>query len=67
MTAEDAAPVSNGLAVSHELRGYALPTSALTTRLPEKDRGRTPLVLIGCGSFSPITYRESSDSANTEK
>jgi hypothetical protein len=39
-----------------ELKNYALPTSRLTTKLGEKDRGRTPLVLCACGSFSPITY-----------
>ena len=39
-----------------ELKNYVLPTSRLTTKLEEKDRGRTPLVLCACGSFSPITY-----------
>ena len=42
-----------------ELKNYALPTSRLTTKLGDKDTGRTPLVLCACGSFSPITYRMS--------
>jgi hypothetical protein len=41
----------------YELESYSLPASRLTMRLKEKDRGRTPLVLCACGSFSPITYR----------
>jgi len=40
----------------YELESYSLPASRLTMRLKEKDRGRTPLVLCACGSFSPITY-----------
>ncbi|KIW08643.1 nicotinate (nicotinamide) nucleotide adenylyltransferase [Verruconis gallopava] len=56
------APPTNGAVQSpvqlreHELKDYALPTSRLTMKLGEKDRGRTPLVLCACGSFSPITY-----------
>jgi hypothetical protein len=45
---------SNGW--SNELKSYQFPTQVLTTKLGEKDRGRTPLVLCACGSFSPITY-----------
>jgi len=39
-----------------ELRDYRLPTDRLKRKLDEKDKGRTPLVLCACGSFSPITY-----------
>lgn len=39
-----------------ELRDYRLPTDRLKRKLDDKDKGRTPLVLCACGSFSPITY-----------
>jgi hypothetical protein len=39
-----------------ELREYRLPTDRLKRKLDEKDKGRIPLVLCACGSFSPITY-----------
>jgi hypothetical protein len=42
--------------LDEELKNYKLPTNRLTKKLGEKDRGRTPLVLCACGSFSPITY-----------
>jgi nicotinamide mononucleotide adenylyltransferase len=57
MNSHDSAPGSNGLTSLHELRNYALPTNALTTKLGEKDRGRIPLACVACGSFSPPTYR----------
>jgi hypothetical protein len=40
----------------NELSNYELPTRRLKRKLDEKDKGRTPLVLCACGSFSPITY-----------
>lgn len=40
----------------NELEDYKLPTKRLKRKLDEKDKGRTPLVLCACGSFSPITY-----------
>lgn len=57
MNEHDNAPVMNGRTSIEELQEYSLPTSALTMKLGEKDRGRIPLVLVACGSFSPCTYR----------
>ena len=39
-----------------ELRDYRLPTDRLKRKLDEKGKGRIPLVLCACGSFSPITF-----------
>jgi hypothetical protein len=48
--------VTNGHGSSNELRNYTFDTLALTKKLSPKDKGRQPLVLCACGSFSPITY-----------
>ncbi|KAJ2993070.1 hypothetical protein HDV02_002661 [Globomyces sp. JEL0801] len=34
--------------------GYTLPRHKLKTKL--KDSTKTPLVVVGCGSYSPVTY-----------
>jgi hypothetical protein len=57
MDINDSTPALNGLLSSHELRDYSLDTQALTVKLSEEDRGRIPIALIACGSFSPPTYR----------
>jgi hypothetical protein len=49
----------NGHVGSGELENYSLPTQGLTNELAAADKGRTPLVLCACGSFSPITMRTS--------
>lgn len=43
-----------GNSTTEELEGYEFPTHRLKKCL--SDSGRTPLVLVACGSFSPITY-----------
>jgi hypothetical protein len=53
----DAASSSTAAKTVPELENYSLPTARLRMRLSEKDKGRVPLVLCACGSFSPITYR----------
>ncbi|KAK7704035.1 Nicotinamide/nicotinic acid mononucleotide adenylyltransferase 1 [Botryosphaeria dothidea] len=44
----------NGVGDALPLAGYEFPTQRLKKVL--SDSGRTPLVLVACGSFSPITY-----------
>jgi len=64
MTVTEDKPAQNGdgfasslqPAPQHELSDYQLPTNRLKRKLDEKNKGRTPLVLCACGSFSPITY-----------
>jgi len=64
MTATEGKAAQNGDGVAsnlqpvppYELSDYHLPTNRLKRKLDEKDKGRTPLVLCACGSFSPITY-----------
>ncbi|EOD43743.1 putative nicotinamide mononucleotide adenylyl transferase protein [Neofusicoccum parvum] len=46
--------VQNGIDDAMTLPGYEFPTRRLKNVL--SDSGRTPLVLVACGSFSPITY-----------
>ncbi|KAL1625961.1 Nicotinamide/nicotinic acid mononucleotide adenylyltransferase 1 [Neofusicoccum ribis] len=48
------AAVQNGIDDAMTLPGYEFPTRRLKNVL--SDSGRTPLVLVACGSFSPITY-----------
>ncbi|KAF2672822.1 nicotinamide mononucleotide adenylyl transferase [Microthyrium microscopicum] len=55
MSEEQGTSTANGHGQTTELKGYSLPTDVLTG-LQEKDRGRIPLVLCACGSFSPVTY-----------
>jgi nicotinamide mononucleotide adenylyltransferase len=45
---------TNGQNEFHNDSGYSFPDSKLKTTL--KDSSKTPLVLVACGSFSPITY-----------
>ncbi|KAK7534998.1 uncharacterized protein J3D65DRAFT_432185 [Phyllosticta citribraziliensis] len=53
--AAPAPDVDNAATTTHlELEGYEFPTHRLKKCL--SDSGRTPLVLVACGSFSPITY-----------
>ncbi|KAF2415415.1 nicotinamide mononucleotide adenylyl transferase [Tothia fuscella] len=56
MDINNTAPAARGLVSSEELRNYSLETSALTTKLSQDDRGKIPLAVIACGSFSPPTY-----------
>lgn len=48
------AAAQDGVVNDMTLPGYEFPTQRLKTVL--NDSGRTPLVLVACGSFSPITY-----------
>jgi nicotinamide mononucleotide adenylyltransferase len=47
---------TNGMLSEHELREYKFPTEALTLTLSPEDRGKTPLAIVACGSFSPLSY-----------
>jgi len=74
MTATEGKAAQNGDGVAnnlqptppHELSDYHLPTNRLKRKLDEKDKGRTPLVLCACGSFSPITYRMLAPPSNNQ-
>ncbi|KAL2354891.1 nicotinamide mononucleotide adenylyl transferase [Cryomyces antarcticus] len=46
--------MQNGVEVQQTLDNYVFPTGKLQTRL--RDSSKTPLVLVSCGSFSPITF-----------
>lgn len=53
MTARAAAPTA-GFVSTQTLANYHFPTHRLKSR--QDDPTRTPLVLVACGSFSPITF-----------
>ncbi|KAK5006597.1 Nicotinamide/nicotinic acid mononucleotide adenylyltransferase 1, partial [Cryomyces antarcticus] len=54
MAGMDHDAMQNGVEVQQTLDNYVFPTGKLQTRL--RDSSKTPLVLVSCGSFSPITF-----------
>ena len=53
MTAQAATPTTGSVS-TQTLANYRFPTHRLKSR--QNDPTRTPLVLVACGSFSPVTY-----------
>jgi len=53
MTTQAAAPTAGSVS-TQTLANYRFPTHRLKSR--QSDPTRCPLVLVACGSFSPITY-----------
>jgi nicotinamide mononucleotide adenylyltransferase len=47
-------PPAQTAPAAQTLENYTFPTNRL--RLQQNDPNKTPLVLVACGSFSPITY-----------